>query len=210
MMWKFFLLAGLLPLVASFIARKFFCDRILHRYNGEKVTLTGKEFAEAVLKCGEVTGVEVVQKRRPFLPIKPNRLILSPRVADSTLAVDVAEAGLRASLTLMARRQEKVVAWRVWAVKFASSLPIFTLMVIAFALILSRFSGGWALGIESFTLGLGCVALWLTFTVEREAAKLVAGFLDEKAVVTRRTEAELLEKMVKAIAWRRILPSFFG
>jgi len=208
-MWKLLLFAGLIPLVASLLARKFFCDRVLRRYQGEKVSPTARGFAKAVLKCGEVRGVEIVEKRRPFLVVSPDQVTLSPKIVESKLAVDVAEAGIRGALTMMARGQEKVVAWRVWAVKFSSAFPVFTALVMIFALIMSRFSGTMAIGALFFAVGLGCAALWSTLTVEREAGKLVAGFLEEKAVVARRSEADLLVKIVRALSWKRILPGFF-
>jgi len=204
MISKFLLLAGLIPVVASFLARKFFCDRVVKRYKGEKMSITAGGFAKAVLKAGAGKKVEILEKRRPFLPLKPDILILSPGVVKSREVGDVAEAGLRAGMTLLAQRQEKVVAWRVWAVKFATSLPIFTMIVMFFALMMGR--GSWALGVISAAFGLGCVALWMTLAVEREAARVVASLLDEKGLVKRRSESELLGKLMKAGAWRRIIP----
>ncbi len=205
-MWKFLLLVGLLPLILSFFARKYFCDRVLRRYEEEKITPSAKSFAKSVIQCGEVKGVEVVAKRRLFLRVKPDEVIIPPAIIDSKLASNVAEAGLRAGLTLMARRQKKVVDYRVWAVKFSRSLPSYTIIVVIFAWFMSGLSLGWAMGIVTFSAGLGCTMLWLTQTVEREAAKLVSIFLDEKRLINRRSESELVEKLVKARAWKRIWP----
>jgi hypothetical protein len=48
--------------------------------------------------------------------------------------------------------------------------------------------------------------LWLTLPVERAAAKAVAEMLEETALVARRSEGQKLGNLVRAMAWRRIIP----
>ncbi len=209
MISKLFLIGGLILVAVSFFVRKILCERVTKRVGEKRVSLSGSDFAAAVLKAGGAKDLEISQKRRPFLSIDTDRLILSPAMAESRGALNVAEAGLRAGLTLMARRQEKVVSWRVWAVKFASVFPVFTLIILAFALVMGRLGGSWVLGIFSGSLGFSCLMLWMTFSIEREAARLVVNFLEEKNLLHRRTESELLGEITKALAWRRIVPGFF-
>ena len=203
---KFLLLMGLLPVFVSFIARKFLSDGPLRKEGGGEVSLTGREVADRILKKGKVAEVVVEVKSRPFLALGPSRLILSPALAESKRARDVASAALLAGMVLMARQQEKVMGWRKWAVKFGTAMPAFTAIVMAFAMVMGRLSTGWSLGIVSIILGLSTAFLWFTLPVEKASAGVVAEMLEESAVVPRRSEGELLASLVRAAAWSRIVP----
>ena len=53
MIFKFLLMLGLIPLIGSFLVRKFFSDRVLKSEEGDtKVTYSGKEMVERILKLG--------------------------------------------------------------------------------------------------------------------------------------------------------------
>ncbi|YCM45759.1 zinc metallopeptidase [Verrucomicrobiaceae bacterium 227] len=203
---KFILLAGLIPVILSFLARKFFFERIVKREGGAEVSLNGLELAEKVLKKGKAGEVEVTVKKRSFVKLDPTHLVLSPEQATSRRADHVAEAGLLAGMVLMARQQEKVVGWRTWALKFSWAMPSFTTVVMAFALVTRGLSASWCLGILAGVLGLSTVLLWLTLPVEKAAATTVAEMLEETALIPRRNEAERLVLLVKAMPWRRIIP----
>jgi len=206
MIGKLLLMSGIIPVIVSVFARKFFCDRTLRRHGDETVAINGKEFAEAILSQGKVTGVEIEEKRRPFLPIGPERLVISPSICKSKKARDVAAAGLLAGLVLMARRQKKVVSWRAWAVKFGWAMPSFSVVIVTFATVATSLLPSMAIGIVLGILGFAALALWFTLPVEREAAKTVAHFLDDTAIVNRRSEAEVLSELVSALAWQRLVP----
>lgn len=206
MISKFFLLSGLVPVLISFVARKILSDGVLRKQGAGEVSLTGLELVERILKKAGTNGVELVVKKRPFLVVGPTRLVLPPRLAGSRRARDVAEAGLLAGMVLMARRQAKVVQWRAWAVKFSSAFPAFTLIVMAFALVIGRLGASWVMGITSASLGLTTILLWLTLPVERAAAGVVAEMVEESAVVSRRSEGETLGHLLRALGWRRIIP----
>ena len=95
MIFKFLLMLGLIPLIGSFLARKFFSDRVLKsEEGGEKVTYTGKEMVERILKLGKATDVEIQVKKRPFLPLGPNLVVIPPKFAGSKEVRDVAGAAL--------------------------------------------------------------------------------------------------------------------
>lgn len=168
--------------------------------------MTGRDFARAVLKKGKATEVLVEEKRRPFLPLSPESLVISPKIAESRVARDVAAAGLLAGLVLMARQQEKVFGWRKWAVKFGWAGPAFTVAIVIFGALSKSFTLGIAIGILFAVLGIASIALWMTLPVEREAAKQVAHFLEESNIVARSSEAEKLAVLVRALAWSRVVP----
>ncbi|MFT6182305.1 MAG: hypothetical protein ACJAQT_004850 [Akkermansiaceae bacterium] len=206
MIAKFLLLLGLIPVLGSFIARKLLSDGTVRKTGDDEVSLTGAELVERVLKKGKAGDVELQVKLRPFVVLSPQRLVLPPGLAKSRRARDVAEAGLLAGMVLMARRQEKVVGWRTWALKFGSALPAFTIIVMAFAMVIGRLSPSLSLAIIVGSLGLTTILLWLTLPVERAAAKAVAEMLEETALVARRSEGQKLGNLVRAMAWRRIIP----
>ncbi|MEN8797486.1 MAG: zinc metallopeptidase [Akkermansiaceae bacterium] len=203
---KFLLMCGIIPVIASVLLRKFFCDRIVARAGLVEVSMTGRDFARAVLKKGKATEVLVEEKRRPFLPLSPESLVISPKIAESRVARDVAAAGLLAGLVLMARQQEKVFGWRKWAVKFGWAGPAFTVAIVIFGALSKSFTLGIAIGILFAVLGIASIALWMTLPVEREAAKQVAHFLEETNIVARSSEAEKLAVLVRALAWSRVVP----
>lgn len=206
MIIKFLLLLGLVPVFVAFVARKFLCDGILRKEGADEVSISGGEMVARILEKGKASGVEVQVKKRPFLVLGPEKLILSPALNESRRARDVAEAGLLAGLVLMARQQEKVVGWRTRTLKFGSAMPAFTMIVMAFALVSRALTAGWCLGIVAAVLGLATLLLWFTLPVERAAANAVAEILEESAVLPRRSEGEKLATLVRALAWRRIIP----
>jgi Zn-dependent membrane protease YugP len=203
---KFVLMCGIFPVIASVIIRKLFYDRVAKKYGGERVRMTGEQLTRDILRMGKAENVEVILKKRPFLPLSPNKLVLHPEVGASHSVEKVAHAALLAGLVLMARRQEKVFGWRKWAVKFGWAMPSFTLAAMIFGMISGRVPPGLAVGIVFAVLGAASIALWITLPVEREAAKQVAHYLEETNLVPRRDEGELLATMVKAGAWKRVVP----
>ena len=170
------------------------------------MSITAHEMVERILKKGKAGDVEIQVKKRLFMVLGPTRLVVSPSLSRSKKARDVAEAGILAGLVLMARRQEKVVGWRKWAVKFGSAMPAFTMIVMAFAMVIGRLSPTLCLGVVAASLGLATAFLWFTLPVERAAAGTVADMLEETALVARRSEGEALANLVRALGWRRIVP----
>lgn len=203
---KLLLLSGLVPVLVSFLARKFLSDGILRKEGADEVSLTGRELVDRIFKKSGVIGVEIIEKKRPFLVLGPERLVLAPALAESKQARAVAEAGLLAGMVLMARRQANVVRWRAWAAKFGTAFPAFTVVVMAFAVVVGRLGATLGFGIIAGVLGLATVLLWLTLPVERTAASVVAEMVEESTVVNRRSEGEKLASLVRALGWRRILP----
>ncbi len=211
MIFKFLLMLGLIPLMGSFLVRKFFSDRILKsEEGGTTVSYSGKEMVERVLKLGKAKDVDIQVKRRPFLYLGPGYLVLSPQVAESKEVRDVAGAALMAGMVLMARQQDRVVAWRSWAVKFGYAMPGFAMVVMIFAMVVGRVPPSMSIAIVSACLGLSTLLLWSTLTVEKAAAKVVADFLEESALVPRIREAELLTKYLMAHSWKRVVPGAVG
>lgn len=206
MFGKFLLLFGLLPVLGGLVARKFLSDRVSRSVPGETMGLDGRELSERILKKGGVSEVEITMKRSPFLEISPVTMRLSPVVGESKELHHLAEAALISGLVLMARQQERVVAWRVWAIKFSTAFPAFLAVVVLFAMVVAKISVSLALGLLSASLGVTTIFLWLTLPVERAAASAVAEILRHSSVIPRRDDAEKLARLVKAYAWKRVIP----
>ena len=58
-MAKLLLLMGLIPVLVSFIARKFLSDRIVRKEGGTEVSISGHEMIERILKKGRAGDVEI-------------------------------------------------------------------------------------------------------------------------------------------------------
>lgn len=207
MIIKFLLMLGLIPLVGSFLVRKFFSDRVIKSEEGsEEVTYSGKEMVERILKLGKAADVDIQVKKRPFLPLGPDFVVIAPKMAESKEVRDVAGAALLAGMVLMARQQSQVVAWRSWAVKFGYAMPGFAIVVMVFAMVIGRLAPSMSIAIVSACLGISTILLWSTLTVEKAAAKVVSDYLEETPLVPRRNEGELIAKYLKAHSWKRIVP----
>lgn len=178
----------------------------MRKEGGTEVSISGHEMIERILKKGRAGDVEIQVKKRLFMVLGPTRLVVPPALSRSRKACDVANAGILAGLVLMARRQEKVVSWRKWAVKFGSAMPAFTMIVMAFAMVIGRLSPTLCLGIVAASLGFATAFLWFTLPVERAAAGTVADMLEETALVARRSEGDAIAGLVRALGWRRIVP----
>jgi Zn-dependent membrane protease YugP len=85
-------------------------------------------------------------------------------------------------------------------------MPAFTMIVMAFAMVIGRLSPTLCLGIVAASLGFATTFLWFTLPVERAAAGTVADMLEETALVARRSEGEAIAGLVRALGWRRIVP----
>ena len=205
-MAKLLLLMGLIPVFVSFVARKFLSDRVVRKEGEEEVSISGRQMVDRVLTKGKAGGVDIQEKKRPFMVLGLNRLVISPSLCESKQARDVAEAGILAGLVIIAQRQEKVVGWRLWAVKFGSAMPAFTTIVMAFAMVMGRLSATLCFGVIAASLGLATAFLWFTLPVERAAAGTVAEMLEDTAIMPRRSEGEKMATLVRALGWRRIVP----
>lgn len=206
MVMRLFFLSGLVAWVASLLVKKFLSDRKLKKVGTGEVSMEGRKAARELLDAAAAKKVELQERRRPFLPVREEEVTLLPKQAQSREISDVAECLLRAGLGALALRQPEVIGWRVWAVKFSISLPAFTVVVMAFALVVGKVGGTLGVGLVSLSVFLSCVALWATVAVEREAAALVVEVLERKRLFPRLAEEEAVVAAVRAMAWRRITP----
>lgn len=206
MLNKIILIFSLLPILAGLAARYFFYERIMRKLGHGAVSLDAREVARRILKKGGADDVVILEKRNPFLPVSPKYLILSKKMATSRQAKDVAEAAHLAGLVLMARREARIVAWRVSAVKFGWSFPAFSIIALVFAVFVRTIPVWWALALIALACAFATISLWLTLSVERNSAQMTARLLAESPILPRREEGEHLALLCRAQAWKRIVP----
>ena len=206
MLNKLILLLSLLPLLAALAARYFFYERIVRQFGHDEVSLEAREVAKRILKKGGAEDVEILEKNSPFLPISFKSLTLSKKIASSKQANDVADAAHLAGLVLMARRESRVVAWRVSAVKFGWSFPAFAILVLVFGVVARTIPVWWGISLTAFACALASFSLWSTLNIERVAAQMTSRLLADSPILPRREEGELLAILCRAQAWKRVLP----
>lgn len=206
MLNKLILILSLLPLLAGLAARHFFYERIVRHFGKGEVSLEAREVARRILKKGGAEDAEILEKRSPFLPVGPKHLVLTKKIASSRRAQDVAEAAHLAGLVLMARRESRVVAWRVSAVKFGWSFPAFSILVLVFAMIVRTVPIWWGISLIALSCAFASISLWSTLNIERNAAQMTARLLADTPILPRREEGELLARLTRAQAWKRIIP----
>ena len=139
-MTKLILLISLLPIILSVVVRKFFCDRGVRSAGNAETSRTGRELAELLLSKAGISGeVEVVEKRRTEVKVgEPVKLVLTKRLAGAKNVVALGEVALLCGHALVATSNPDLLKWRQWAVKFSFAFPIFTLVVLIFAVVVAK------------------------------------------------------------------------
>ena len=86
--------------------------------------------------------VEVVEKRRAEVKVgKPVKLVLSRRLVGAKNVLALGEVALLCGHALVATSNPDLLKWRQWAVKFSFAFPIFTLVVLIFAVVVAKNEG---------------------------------------------------------------------
>lgn len=206
-MWRLLLIVSLLPTVVAVALRKLLCDRVVRQSVGHVATRTGRELAERILRRAELTEeVEIVEKRRPGVVVKPPQLCLSPALMEARDVVSLGEVAELTGLALVAARQPDLLRWRQWVVRFGWAFPTFTLVVVIFAVAVAKVSVGIAGVIVLTALGLASSLSLASVMVESEAAKMAERLVDESNALPRRADGEEVGQCCRAMAWRHIVP----
>ncbi|MGE9269126.1 MAG: zinc metallopeptidase, partial [Verrucomicrobiales bacterium] len=200
------LIISLIPLLLALAARHFFYTRPMRRLGQSEISLSARELARRVLDRAGAKETAITEKRRLFIPLSAKNVLLQSQKAASKKAGDVANAAHLAGLILLARREEKPVVWRTSTVKFGWSFPAFTLLILAFAMVVKAVPFKMGFALVALSCAFASFSLWLTMSVERNAARATARLLEESALLPRREEAEKVALLVRAQAWKRLLP----
>ena len=208
-MHRILLLFSLLTLLAAVVVRKLNGDRVLYSLRDKKLRVTSTELARSMLDSVDQKHVELKTPKLSWAAAADtgNKWLSLP--SDIAGAVSVSahgQAALKVGLYLLSLRSPKVVARRRWAVRFGYVFPIFTTIVVIFALIVARLHGLWGFGIIMASCGLSACAQLLTLGAERQAAALAAVVLEKKRILPRLSDEEDVVSATNAWAWRSVLP----
>ena len=205
--WKILLLVSLLPTVVAVLVRKWLCDRVVRRYEGHRTNRSGRELAEGLLKAaGQGATISLAEKRKAGVVVDPPQLVLSSELAE---ARDVVSLGKVAALTgqaLVAADQPQLMRWRQWVLRFSWAFPVFTAVVLVFAVVVAKLAAPWAIVILLGALGLASALSLASVMIEVEGAKLVQDLMERSRVLPRRDEEEEVGLCCRAMAYRQVVP----
>ncbi|MFP6865053.1 MAG: zinc metallopeptidase, partial [Roseibacillus sp.] len=179
-MAKLILLISLVPTILAIVVRKFFCDRGLRSAGDAETSRTGRELATMLLeKAGLSEKVEVLVKRRPEVKVEPAKLILSKHLEEAKNVIALGEVALLCGHALVAVKNPELLKWRQWAVKFSWAFPVFTLVILVFAIVVARMPPGWGISVAAAALGLGSGMSLASLQIEIQGARMMATIVDE-------------------------------
>ncbi|MAT46682.1 MAG: hypothetical protein CMO35_04530 [Verrucomicrobiaceae bacterium] len=207
-MARLILLISLLPIILSVVVRKFFCDRGIRSAGDAETSRTGRELAELLLsKSGISNKVVMEEKRRADVKVgKQVKLILTKRLEEAKNVLALGEVALLCGHALVATSNPDLLKWRQWAVKFSLAFPIFTVVVLVFAVVVAKVPPGWGLAVAAAALGAGSLMSLVSLQVEVQAARMMAAIIDESRIFPRLRESEAVALACKALAYRQAVP----
>ena len=206
-MAKLILLISLVPTILAIVVRKFFCDRGLRSSGDAETSRTGRELATMLLeKAGLSEKVEVLVKRRPEVKVDPAKLILSKHLAEAKNVIALGEVALLCGHALVAVKNPELLKWRQWAVKFTWAFPVFTLVILVFAVVVAKIPAFWGITGTAAALGLGSGMALASLQIEIQAARMMATIVDESRIFPRLKESEAVALACKSLAYRQAVP----
>ena len=207
-MSKLILLVSLVPIILSVVIRKLVCDRGVRSAGDAETSRTGRELAEILLsKAGISDKVQIEEKRRAEVKIgKPVRMLITKRLAESSNVVALGEVALLCGHALIATSNPDLLKWRQWAVKFSFAFPVFSLVVLVFAVVVAKIPPGLGLVFAAAALGAGSLFSLLSLQVEVQGARMMATIIDESRVFPRLRESEAVALACKSLAYRQAVP----
>ncbi len=140
------------------------------------------------------------------MKIAPAKLILSKRLAEGKNVIALGEVALLCGHALMAVKNPDLMKWRQWAVNFSFAFPIFTLVVLIFAIVAAKLSVTLGLAIAAAALALGSGMSLASVQVEVQGAKMMATIIDQSRIFPRLKESEAVAMACKALAYRQVVP----
>lgn len=212
-MRRLLLILSLLPLLAAVILRKLNGDRVLYSLKDTRLTITAGDLARKMLDSVSQKAVEIKTPARRWAAsadLGSKWLVLPRGTALGVSARSHGQASLQVGLYLLSLRDPKAISRRRWALRFGHVFPVFTTIVVIFALVVARLAGLWGLGIIMASCGLAACAQLLTLAAERKAADLACVVLEKKRILPRLSDEESVTAATRAWAWRSVLPGILS
>lgn len=211
-MHRLLLLFSLLTLLAALILRKLNADRALRVARDTRLQIKAHELARKMLDSMGHKDTELKTTKRTWAAasvVGDGWLSLPADTAEGYSAHAHGQAALRVGLYLLSLRNPVAIGRRRWALRFGHAFPIFTTIVVVFALLM-RMPPVWGLSIVMASLGLAACAQVLTIAAELQAAAMACVILEKKRILPRLTEEEAVVAATRAWAWFPIVPGLLS
>ncbi|MBT8036284.1 MAG: zinc metallopeptidase [Verrucomicrobiae bacterium] len=211
-MHRLLLILSLLPLLAALILRKLNADRALRLACDTRLSVTANTLARKMLDSTGHKEVELKTRKRSWIgaDVIGNGWISLPAAeAEGVTARAHGQAALRVGLYLVSLKNPAVISRRRWALRFGHVFPVFTTLVVVFALMV-KLPALWAISIVVGSFGLACCAQILTVVAELQAASIACVLLEKKRTLPRLSDEQAVVAATRAWAWYAIVPGLLS
>lgn len=207
-MLKLVMILSALPFVAAGFAANAFGFRVLLR--PDTISLEVDTLIRKLLARIRRDDIEIVYHKKQLWPnLSSGKLHLPESFKKSKKASHAGRALQLLGVLLLGEQQPEPVRWREKMLKLGYTLPVFTLLVIAFAFLVGKMPSAVLFTIASASLGCTSVMLGLSMGVDRESAHLMVDHLEKLRVLPRLSEEELVVTAIKATPWAALMPGVF-
>ena len=211
-MHRLLLILSLFPLLAALVLRKLYADRVLRETRKTQLSIPAGELARKMLDALGHESTEVKSTKRAWAGAAvtgKNWLCLPTGVAEGTCASDHGRAALRVGLYLVSLRNPAAIARRRWALRFGHVFPVFTTIVVVFAMFV-RLPPVWGLSVILASFALAACAQTLTVVAELQAAAMANVLLEKKRILPRLSDEEAVSAATRAWAWHATVPGLLS
>lgn len=204
-MWRLLLIGSIAPFLIACLAS----NLIGAAAHNKKLELnkTVSSLLNHLLQVMGEDDIEVVYVKRPLWTFTPDEILRIPaKLENSCKASDVAHAFTLLGFVLLFRKQPAPIQWRLKMVRLGNVLPLFALLIGVFTFLLAKIPLAAALAALFGSLSLCSVFLWLSISVEKEAAQLMINRVEALRILPRLSEEEKLVAAIKATPWLSLIP----
>ena len=202
-MRRFIILFSALPVIASLVLAHLMGWRVLNKRT--RLSLSLRQILEKL----KASGVEYSPKKRVWQPLplaKTGEAHITEKHLESRDSQIVSAELLRIGFGEINKTHPEMVQWRCKVLKAGYFFPPFILLGGVLAMAVKRLPPGWFIAIFVVALALSSIMLWLSRTVEKEAATAISSLLERKRTLNRLSEEEALVESIHAWTWVSILP----
>lgn len=215
-MRRLLILFSLAVVLFALVLRKVNADRVLRQSRRVKLSGTAQELARKMLDSLDYSDVKIEVTSRETAPwagmdCKAGEWLRMPsHLANAHSASSHGRAALLIGLFVLAQRDGKVISARMWALRFGHVFPIFTLIVLVFAVLMAKLFLGWALAVLLGVMALATLVQCLTLRAERQAAELAAVVLEKKRIIARQEDEDAVMAALRGWSWAGVLPGILA
>lgn len=204
-MWRFIILASVLPFILGFIGANLFGLSILKQKN--KLSRTTEQLINQFLLILGREDIVVEFVKSPLWAHKlDGKLRIPAKHQHSNRASHTARALVSLGMLLLHEKQPAPISWRLKVIRLGNTLPVFILLITIFGFIVAKIPMLMALAIVSSSLSLCVVMLWLSLSIEKEAALLMVSRVEKLRILPRLREEEDLVEALRATPWVSMIP----